>query len=139
MKKLLITAILLASWSHHSTATTASNELLLDQCTSKQVGPSNFCSGLLIGFYQSYTMIQDFVIEQNGLVGNADYEGYPHICVSKSVTPKQLKLVVVKYIKDHPEDLHKHLSTGILGGFYDAFLCNEEEFLKHIAKEFPAK
>lgn len=139
MKKLLITAILLASWSHHSTATTASNELLLDQCTSKDSAPIAYCYGLITGFIRSYDMVQNFVIEHNGLVGNADYEGYPHICVSKSVTAEQLKLVVVKYIKDHPKDLHKHLSAGILSGLYDAFLCNEEEFLKHRAKEFPAK
>ena len=133
MKKLLITAILLVSWSHHSAA---SNETLLEQCKSPNNDSLMLCSGLIAGFYQSYDMIQDYVATTGGMEGDTIF---PFICWPKGVSDFQLNTIVIRYIETHPEDLHKHISDGIVGAFFDAFTCNEEEFLKHKNIEVPAK
>jgi len=50
-----------------------------------------------------------------------DIEGYS--CIPKDVTDTQLSTVVIKYLKDHPENLHLGAAGAILTAITKAWPC----------------
>ena len=52
------------------------------------------------------------------------------ICVSPRIGRKQITMVVVKYLKEHPERLHNVASLLIYQAFQEAFPCPDNQPLK---------
>lgn len=54
----------------------------------------------------------------------ADTEKNPLFCIPAKATNKQLWMVVIKYIEDHPEDMHEHEMNLVVLAFNKAFPCH---------------
>ena len=47
----------------------------------------------------------------------------PAICIPPKATIAQLRLVVIKYLKDHPTSLHYDASSEVYGALEEGFPC----------------
>ena len=52
-----------------------------------------------------------------------EMEGCPLICIPEEVTMGQAMRVIMKYIKDHPEQLHAHAAVITIVALKGAFPC----------------
>lgn len=51
----------------------------------------------------------------------------PMICMPRGRTDGQLALIVVKYLKEHPEDLHRDGGWMVLSALMKAFPCSDNQ------------
>lgn len=49
----------------------------------------------------------------------------PVLCIPGNVTNKQMSLVVEKYLKDNPKELHEQISTLAFYAILEAYPCEE--------------
>jgi Rap1a immunity proteins len=82
------------------------------------VADVGLCLGYLSGFRDSHTA--------DSLIINRIKPGLNFYCMPDSVTPGQMARVVVKYLSDHPEVLHKSRPFVVLDSFMKAFPCGQK-------------
>jgi len=98
---------------------------LLNFCTEaikesgiKDTFKEAYCGGYIAGYYESNTMYQTFRDEPN-------VSEMLSICVPKGVLLGQLILVVVNYLKNHPEKLHLDRRILVQVALKEAFPCKK--------------
>jgi hypothetical protein len=111
--------IILCFGSVHDVKAFNSGEDLLKFCEKKpnstgDVGCHLYIKGLVEGFKQGE--LQRFM----SMTGNYFAS---ELCIPEGVTFNQLTLIVVKYLKNHPEKLHEHPSDVVLNSVREAFPC----------------
>lgn len=117
--KALLATILLSPLSFNASAKETGIELLEtikffnDADTNKTETPTTFKHALKYMNYSGYAI---------GLtVGDNDRT----ICPPEGITQKQNMLVIEKYLKEHPEELHEPAQLLIDIALMDAFPCEE--------------
>jgi Rap1a immunity proteins len=114
---LVVLAMMFAVPAVHAADNVMDGNRLLEQCTEVESHPSSFYSGMCIGFVSG---------TQSGyLVAHAWSDGKTSICMPKEVTNGQSVKIVVKYLKDHPEELHLAAESLVLRAFNGAFPCGD--------------
>lgn len=91
------------------------NELLQD-CEASEDDPNYwqkdmFCLGYIAGVIEGWNTAQ------------AQYAEKPMTCTPTGLTHRQAGLVVLKYMRAHPEELHEAARSLIFRAIYDAFPC----------------
>jgi len=81
---------------------------LLQECTAKGDASKLACSFYIEGFMDGVEMASNRTRD---------------ICWPKGVSVYQAVLVVVKWLKDHPEDLHNTARLQIMKALMNAFPC----------------
>ena len=100
----------------------ADGNRLLEQCTNAvnyadgarkiDYEKLGFCLGFMQGLTNMNQLYEVSLDRKNVL-----------FCTPREVTNGQLARVVVKYLKEHPEDLHLHEATLAIAAFVEAFPC----------------
>jgi hypothetical protein len=91
----------------------ATGKLLLKICRGGNAGQEGYCLGYVTGISDGITTLQ--MLKP------------PHwtpICKPDWVTDRQLRDVVVKYLDDHPEDLHEPISLLTVLAMRSAWPCS---------------
>ena len=118
----LVTAILLfffvASASGQDQSTGTGNDLLIICGDGKKDYYSGYCAGYFVGVLHSITAIIK-MLQHESRSDLAD------LCnkAPNAVNHNQLKMVVIKYLKDHPEQLHLPQWTLVVLAVREAFPC----------------
>jgi Ssp1 endopeptidase immunity protein Rap1a len=112
--KILLSAffLLLVSASVHAqrVSTTTGNDLL-DSCESKAEFKQAFCLGYING-----------ATDLDGMDGSV-FPERRRSCVAENVSNGQVRDVVVKYLRDHPEERHLLAAILIVKAMSQAFPC----------------
>lgn len=83
-------------------------------CKAQQGGfERGMCLGYLDGVIDTHT---SFIIAGSGALG--------FICIPDKVTKGQARDVVLKYMRDNPEQTHLSASTLVIAALREAFPCN---------------
>jgi hypothetical protein len=110
MKFLILPMLVLATMAvqraHADDISTAAD--LQRQCAKS--GQEQGCSAYALGFAEGMT---------------AANKGAVTICVPKGVNARELRLVMDKYFKDHPERLHEKVSVVLGAAFAAAYPCQK--------------
>jgi hypothetical protein len=85
--------------------------MLLEECEAAETARQTFCLGYITG-----------ASDVDGMDG-ATFPERRHSCVREEVTNGQLKDVVVKYLKDHPEERHLLAAILVVKAQAKAFPC----------------
>jgi len=85
----------------------------MDNLSDLELMNSSFCIGLAVGIKVSNVM------EQASADDNLQY------CIPSSASPEQLIRVLVKYLENHPENLHETPAVLISVAFIKAFPCKK--------------
>ena len=94
---------------------------LLEQCELADKGlqtsliPIGYCIGRITGVIDSWLI-------RNGQIGSP----FSVFCIPEGVTNDQLKKIVVKYLREHPETLHTYDVGLIVLATTEAFPCNTD-------------
>ena len=84
---------------------------LLEDCESENYFEKGSCTGYIEGVDDSAVTL-------------AHWEGLAEpICIPGGVTSGQLRLVVMKHLNKHPEELHMTASSLVLKALFEAFPC----------------
>jgi hypothetical protein len=64
-------------------------------------------------------------VEQLARAGKKPSVSFPNgdLCIPDSVTHSQMRLVVIKYMKDHPTQLNSHAGLLVVAALKDAWVC----------------
>jgi len=81
---------------------------LLNDCQSKEQFETGYCLGFIAG-----------------VIGAHHGKGDESYCPPKGVTLGQEKLIFVKYLNDHPEELHLEGASVFLRAVSKVFPCKE--------------
>lgn len=98
-------------------STAYSGSELLEFCTSPtdktdvEFGKNTLCLGYLNGIAD----LHDILV----ILGDK----LPLWCPPENVTVGQAEMVVIKYLKEHPEDLHLVAGSQVANAFMSAFPC----------------
>jgi hypothetical protein len=87
-------------------------------CERNKAG-SNACTFYIVGWRDAFYAATIFrygtkKIEQNPKMG---------ICIPDGVQREQMKKVLLKYLRDHPEKLHETTGLLVLKAMHEAFPC----------------
>lgn len=133
MKRLILLFIFLTTSFSASAFTNNGNSLLLgcsqvikylDGVRKNLDSDAVYCMGLLNGFRQATTFGHAIYGDKDNLKVD-DTKGKKGICIPQSVTVAQLTRVTVKWLKEHPEQLHEAEEVLLFYAFFQSFPCNE--------------
>jgi len=81
------------------------------------------CDMYIFGIFQGIDLYRDIAVEH---AGQADPANLGSVCIKDSVSPNQLKQIVVRYIQAHPEQQATGLDTAFFAllAFEQAFPCS---------------
>ena len=99
-----------ASAQAQRVSTTTGNDLL-QLCESKDKFEQAFC----IGYVTGITDVEGF--------DSAIYPERQRSCIAEKATSGQLSDIVVKYLKDHPEERHLQAAILVVKAMGQAFPC----------------
>lgn len=105
MKTAVLIALLALFAVPRASAQARTGTELLTMCDSNDLQEQNACMFYLGGVLQGVT-----------LAGSSDYFNAP-----SDVTLTQCRLIVVKYLKEHPNQLHRSGVALVVRSFHDAF------------------
>jgi hypothetical protein len=128
MKRLLFVLIclLIASPTHaQSDNPEMTGQFLYQLCNDKSELSQGECSSWIYGFARGMGVAQLYADKQHLTPPGARRPtGSPTTCLSDELTGTQARLIIEKFMRDHPELLH-HLAAGIAGAaLVQAFPCN---------------
>ena len=103
--------LLLSSSAHAQRVSTTTGNDLLESCESTGHFEQAFCLGYITG-----------VTDLDGADGSV-FPERRRSCVAENVSNGQVRDVVVKYLKDHPEERHIQASILIVKAMAQAFPC----------------
>ena len=104
--------LILCMFTHNALPDYFSGEALLKACEKPDPGDF-FCLGFVTGTH-------DAVFED--MKEGASFHGY-RFCTYKGISNHQLERVVIKYLNDHPENLHFAASSQVFAALAKAFPC----------------
>lgn len=81
---------------------------------------ASFCEGVIYGYADAYRILR-LISEKNAKF--SEVQSYALPCISHKVSSGQLIRVLVKYFKEHPEELHLHYSLATRLALLEAFPC----------------
>lgn len=84
--------------------------ILIELCTTSGEWAAHSCASYIVGVLDA----QEDSIQSGGVRA---------ICLPDGVKSKQLSLVVSKYLKEHPENLHFRASSLVSEALFVAFPC----------------
>ena len=106
----ITTAILLASISPQANSKTGLEILeSIEKSEDARIMMHLYLMGVSDGLYHATTALYDEVI----------------LCIPDDVTNTQMALVVEKYLKDNPEELHENITTLAFYAMLEAYPCKE--------------
>ena len=127
MKKILLCLLLVTLCLMSSSALADGNELLkackameyfINEGDLKKDGDLSrisFCYGILEGVRDTM-----FILSR----GEAGLNKKLRVCFPEGgITNGQAVRIVVKYLEEHPEDLHKHEVALLMAAYFDAYPC----------------
>jgi hypothetical protein len=117
MTKFLLSALLLllvSASAHGQRVSTTTGNDLLESCESKGNLEHAFCLGYIIG-----------VTDVEGM-DSAVFPERRRSCVAENVSNGQVRDVVVKYLKDHPEERHLQAAILVVKAMGQAFPCKAQ-------------
>lgn len=116
--------------------------IALSWSTSERAEELNICHLWLVGFMQGIEVLQQLRPAPKPSAAEikvgADYEKFlkdkfgispdltfdpKNICIPETATNEQLRLVVVKWMKEHPNKLGQHASYLAYAALQSAYLC----------------
>jgi hypothetical protein len=106
----LVLLSLVSASAHAQRVSTTTGNDLLESCESNDFKQA-FCLGYITG-----------VTDLDGADGSA-FPERRRSCVAENVSNGQVRDVVVKYLKDHPEERHIQASILIVKAMAQAFPC----------------
>ena len=84
---------------------------LLEKCDEKYGHRLDACLGYITGVHDTVATL-------------AHWEGFAeYMCTPKGVTSGQFRLVVMKHLNKHPEELHLNAGGLVLNALSEAFPC----------------
>ncbi len=86
--------------------------------TEVEYGNGTHCLGYLSGATFVFATWDEFNTKRNG-------NNPSPVCLPSNVSTKELAMVVVKYLNDHPNKLHEHFSLLVLFALSDAYPCKQ--------------
>jgi hypothetical protein len=117
MKRVLLLGVLVvlsSTAAHAQRVSTETGNTLLEECESKTMFDQGRCLGYILGASDLKTM-DDLPNQRQHL-----------FCTAPAVINGQIVEVVVKYLKDHPENRHCQASTLVMAALIEAFPCSAE-------------
>jgi hypothetical protein len=90
-----------------------------EHTTEEQFAQGSFCIGYIRGVTD--TMI---TWKEVDIARKATGAGPDHPCIPQSASVDELVRVAVKYLDDHPEDLHLPAESLVFGAMRKAFPCH---------------
>ena len=109
MRVLLFLALIYPAMASAATAWESGNDLL-----SKCEQEGDFFEGVCVGYILGIMDGHDALIVWGEL-------NEPTFCRPDGLSVRQVQAVVIKYLKEHPEDLHKVASSLVLTALTEAF------------------
>jgi hypothetical protein len=88
---------------------------LLKQCENN----TPICNGFVVGVVDTSQLIK------NGATIDEISLGGSHWCLPAGVTWEQDRLILVKWLKDHPENLHYAAPSLVAAAYAEAFPCKK--------------
>jgi hypothetical protein len=91
---------------------------LLEDCSAVNEQSANFSSGVCNGYIAGISEMADTILNPG------------FICPSDNITARQLVRIVIKYLNDHPEQLHERKPKVVLRALVEAFPCKKLKDVK---------
>jgi hypothetical protein len=82
----------------------------VEKPSEDDLGKASFCLGYMMGAVEISTYLH-----QNGIGSSVD------VCIPESVDGKEMALVFLKYLDDHPEKLHVNAATAVHAALAQAY------------------
>jgi hypothetical protein len=111
---LILLALALSPRAHATDNTDLTAQTLYDMCVDNNQHAQVLCHTWIYGFVRGMQISQITATAVNLK---------PVTCFPRSITGEQAQLIIMKYLRDHPEDLH-HEAAAISGAaLIRAFPC----------------
>jgi hypothetical protein len=81
-------------------------------CSSREVRSVNLCLGYALGAADVWTV-----------VSTRPQWDLAKVCLPSAVKPDQVRDVVIRYLREHPEDRHNPAALAAYSALKDAFPC----------------
>ena len=93
---------------------------LTQYCTSTLAGDQHYCLGYLTGWDDALAAAIEITPDAKAAIENGQRIGG---CLSAGVTMGQIKLIFLKYVDNHPEQLHLSAAIILSRAMVAAFPC----------------
>lgn len=129
MKILFALLVIISGFSSIAKATNLNGESVLAVCDLPKHLGTDFCDGYLSGIVDGSLFSVINVVRKthgDGLTNSqaiAYIQGYLGACIPSENTSKQLKEIVIQYIKREPTRWHLHAATLSIEALQQAFPC----------------
>ncbi len=122
MKLMVLAAFLSLVMCAKASGQTTTGEQIQSKCkeSTNQTASFNvgFCAGFIDGVIQS-----QYMWEASDNLQKRDHA--PSFCLPKESTNGQLLQIFIKYLDDHPEELHKPAALLLVQSLQKAFPCRK--------------
>jgi hypothetical protein len=119
--KIALVMVLCTFWSSSPAKETGND--ILEACTeamkSGNEPQDHWKSGFCWGYINGLTAMEDFA---QFLIKQDKFASFP-FCFQREMTYGQMVRVVVSYLEEHPETLHRPAAFLVLEAFTEAFPC----------------
>jgi hypothetical protein len=89
--------------------------VLLNECEKETSPFGPLCDGYIAGVADAHSVISH------------SFRGLARYCTPEHVTVRQLRRVVVKWLRANPGQLHLAASSLVVQSLHDAFPCEEKQ------------
>lgn len=120
MRTLLAATLLLILCGTAHAQTTG--EGILQKCKGISSKPTAFDDGFCAGYIEG-VLATVYMWEANDEVAKRTHDSDVKFCIPDTVTNGQIILVFMKYLEDHPEELHRPANTLFVIAMRKAFPC----------------
>ncbi len=135
-KIFVVCGLALCLWAGNAQAQSISmltGNALLKSCNSKQESSQKECVSYLYGFLRGMAYQRSVTAT---LLGSVEPKRPPEhfdsilnvYCIPDGVKMKQIELIVIKYLLNHPNDLHVSSSELVLKSIMKAFPCTLADY-----------
>lgn len=114
---LLFLPLFLSTTAHADSAGMTGTEILnlIEADESSKEIARIYTAGLGIGLYTGL-LVSDELSEKEQM-----------FCFPDNLNGSQINRILLKYLNEHPEEHHQHISTIMLKSYYEAFNCDKEK------------
>jgi hypothetical protein len=126
MKWIFATVFVFNSFAFAAPGMTDGNTLLKACNAAVQYDDTGKTSGTAADVGYCYGFVEGVrnVLAIWRISANSHHESGPHVCMpNEGIENGQAARIIVKYLKDHPEELHEFASLLAMEAFQNAFPC----------------